>query len=157
MDKLKKLQQSGKYLFHGSSIGDIELMEPRQAMSFNAPHGEPAVCASEVIEPPIFMAVIGSKYAGGWGKKDGKSRYGFYILGSDLKRAYVENWHGYVYVLGRDSFESFQGWEWRSSSPVKPEMVVPVSLNDLPQDIEVMDSQTLNAYRQQQIKIAGDN
>jgi hypothetical protein len=104
---------------------------------FQRPDGEPAVFASEVIEPPIFMAVLGSRKLGGWGKKE-LPGFGFYISVDDITRAKREGWTGYVYVLDRKAFEKRSGWEWRSSNVVRPLRAVEVGIKDLPPQIEVM-------------------
>ncbi len=139
MEKLSEFQKSGDYLFHGSRNPDIELLEPRQAMSFGKPDGLPAVFASDRIEPPIFMAVLGSRKLGGWGRKN-LPGFGFYIAEPDLARAKDEDWQGYVYVLAKDGFvkEGEGGWEWRSMESVCPVDVVKVGIKDLPSPIDTM-------------------
>ena len=135
----------GHYLFHGSSNGDIKVLQPSQAMSFSQPDGAPAVHASIRLEPPIFMAVLGSKKLGGWGMK-GKPGFGFYILDSDLEKARAENWIGYVYVLPKDGFTHKSEWEWISRDEVKPIDVVRVGIEDLPPNITVLSPDELNRY-----------
>ncbi|HUS26372.1 MAG TPA: hypothetical protein VMY99_03425 [Nevskiaceae bacterium] len=140
MDELKKLTETGKYLFHGSATNKIAILEPRQAMSHGEPDGKPCIAASEQIEPAIFMAVLGSRHTGGWGKGNPpKGRYGFCIHKKDYKQARSERWNGYVYVLPRASFEHFAAWEWRAFRPVEPIKSVKVEFSDLPAQIELTE------------------
>ncbi len=136
MDELRKLYETGLYVFHGSSSGTIAVLEPRQAYSHGEPDGAPCVVAPEVISPAVFMAVLGSKKVGGWGKKHGE--FGFYINESSMQKAVQEDWSGYVYVLDRSNFVRHQAWEWRTSIAVKPIVVVAVGMVDLPSDIELV-------------------
>jgi hypothetical protein len=140
MDELRQLEATGRYLFHGSMVPNIKELNPRQALSFMQPDGAPAVCASEAIEPPIFMAVLGSRKLGGWGKKE-LPGFGFYIQSDDLMRAKQESWRGYVYIVNRSGFTKHQGYEWRSERNAQPSKFVEVGVEDLPSDIYVMTSE----------------
>ena len=142
MEELIRLEKSGKYLFHGSSDGDILELEPRQPWSHRKKDGHPCVAASDIIEPPIFMAVLGSKKLGGWEKDpndDKQVRY--YVTKNDMEKAKKEEWHGYVYILKKDSakFRQHKGFEWRSSDHVKPIKRIRVGLGDLPSNIRFID------------------
>lgn len=138
MDELKELERKKRYVFHGSSNGDTKILEPRQAISHGKPDGVPAVFAAEVIEPAIFMAVLGNRHVGGWGKgKIERGRFGFYVKKSDYQKAKKEQWHGYVYVLRREDFDHYGAWEWRTSRPVKPVKIIRVGIDDLPTEIDV--------------------
>lgn len=137
MNDLRQLERTGQYLFHGSSTPGIEEFVPRQAMSFGKPDEHPAVFASEAIAPPIFMAVLGNKGAGGWNNHD-KEGFGFYVSETLFDQAKQENWKGYVYVLPRESFTKRADWEWRSEQNVKPIAVFEVGIPDLPSGIEIM-------------------
>lgn len=84
------------------------------------------------------MAVLGSGHTGGWGKgAASKGRYGFYISKVDYSRAKAEDWHGYVYVLPKQSFDHFSAWEWRAYVPVRPVQAIEVAFHDLPMDINI--------------------
>lgn len=133
---LQELQTTGKYVFHGSDRDDIKALEPRQAYSHGQPEGEPAVFAADVIEPPIFMAVLGSRKAGGWGDRS-LPGYGFYIDKATWDKAQAEDWHGYVYALPKETFRHTSTYEWCSAEAVKPAFVIKVGVEDLPKDISV--------------------
>jgi hypothetical protein len=138
MYELKELESTKQYVFHGSSDGNIKILEPRQAMSWGKPDGMPAVCAAAAIEPAIFMAVLGSKHVGGWGKgKIERGQFGFYLKKSDYQKAKQGQWRGYVYILSREDFEHYVAWEWRASRAVKPVKIIQVGINDLPAAIEI--------------------
>jgi len=134
--KLTKLQESGKYVFHGSSYRNIGELKPRQAMSHGKPYGKPAVYADIGTKHPIFMAVLGSKKVGGWGDKSLPGA-GFYIDKESWEKAHTENWFGYVYVLLKDDFTIQEGNEWVAYKKVKPIEIVKVGISDLPKDITI--------------------
>jgi hypothetical protein len=138
MDELKELAETGKYLFHGSATNNIALLEPRQAMSHGEPDGKPCIAASESVEPAVFMAVLGSRHTGGWGRGNPpRGQYGFYVRKKDYEKAETERWHGYVYVLPRNVFGHFAAWEWRAFTPVRPFKMIEVGFYDLPSNIKV--------------------
>lgn len=137
MDKLKELEKSDQYMFHGSSNPSIQRLETRQAKSFMKLDGAPAVFASDVVEPPIFMAVLGSRRLGGWGLK-GAEGFGFYIAQSDWDKAQRENWQGFVYVLNREGFVREDRWEWCSELSQSALMTIKVSMTDLPSAIQIL-------------------
>lgn len=138
MDELQRLAKTGKYLFHGSATNHIQILEPRQARSYGEPDGKPCIAAAEVVQPAIFMAVLGSRHVGGWGKGSLlKGHYGFYVHRDAYHKAKAEGWRGYVYVLPREPFEHFSAWEWRAYVPVKSLRLIEVKFNDLPEEIEL--------------------
>ncbi|HSX35996.1 MAG TPA: hypothetical protein VLH84_03630 [Patescibacteria group bacterium] len=140
MDELRQLADTGDYLFHGSATNSIATLEPRQAISHGKPDGEPCIAASEQIEPAIFMAVLGSRHTGGWGKDNPpRGQYGFYVRRKDYEQAKAEKWNGYVYVLPRAPFEHFAAWEWRAFMPIKPVKVIKVGFSELPAQIELTE------------------
>ncbi len=108
-------------------------------MSHNKPDGAACIAASEAIEPAIFMAVLGSRYVGGWGKGTIlKGQFGFYIITKDYEKAKLDGWLGYVYVLPREHFEHLASCEWRAFKPVVPIKMIEVGLYDLPAQIELL-------------------
>jgi hypothetical protein len=134
--ELIKLQAMGIYVFHGSVRGDLHELTPRQAYSHGKPDGKPCIAASERIEPPIFMAVLGSRYVGGWGKgKIEQGQFGFFAERSDYEKAKQERWSGYIYVLNKSDFAHLSSWEWRAYKSVRPVKVIAVDFSDLPEDI----------------------
>lgn len=137
---LKELQATGKYVFHGSDSDEIAVLKPHQAYSHGKEDGEPAVFAADVIEPPIFMAVLGSRKVGGWGNRT-LPGYGFYIDKASWDKAHFENWRGYVYALPKSTFTHIGAYEWRSSKAVKPEFIFEVGVEDLPKNITIRPDQ----------------
>ncbi len=136
--KLKKMEQTGKYLFHGTTSGSIVSFEPRQAISDGVKHGEPCVAASEYIEPAIFMAILGSRVSSGW-NSDEPSDFGFYLKETDFETLRRHNATGYVYIFDRNTtvFNPFMGWEWRAHENVEPLQKIEVNFADLPKKIEL--------------------
>jgi hypothetical protein len=149
LKKLKELEASGKYVFHGSASGNISQLDPRQAVSFGKSDGEPCVATSQYLSLAIFMAVIGSKKAGGWGMEGMKPSepHFMYLDKSAWDKAQAENWHGFVYVCNKALFRQHNEWEWRSTNSVKPIEIIPVSLKDLPDDINILEDEILDKYR----------
>mgnify|MGYP006921738614 CR=1 FL=1 len=149
MQELKDYETSGNYVFHGSANGEIIQLNPRQAMSFGHPDGEPCVAASQYLSLAIFMAVIGSKKAGGWGMEGMRpdEPYFMYLDRSAWEKAQADKWHGFVYVCDKSAFKKHNEWEWRSLQPVIPIKVISVSLDDLPNDINILDDEVLDKYR----------
>lgn len=133
---LEQLEASGEYVFHGSSAGDIAQLEPRQACSNGIPDGAPAVFASSDITPAIFMAIIGSRKAGGW-DTDGTT-HSYFVQEDVWEQACQEEWSGYVYALGRSSFKKIKGLDWCSEIAVQPQEVVKVTSEDLPDNIKIL-------------------
>lgn len=68
-EKLNKLELTDNYVFHGSSDGTIQLLEPRQGShvpDLSKPtkiilDGKPAVSATPYVEIAIFRAMINNK------------------------------------------------------------------------------------------------
>ncbi|MFI5240781.1 MAG: hypothetical protein ACHQUB_03695 [Candidatus Saccharimonadia bacterium] len=144
MDKLKKYKQAGKYLFHGSPEGNIELFTPRQASSFGKPDGLPAVHASSEIEPAIFMAILGGRHVeAGW--DDEFSGFGFYATDRALQEARQKNWMGYVYILPSASFVERRHLEWASSTQITAIDKIKVTINDL-SPVKIMTVSEFDKY-----------
>lgn len=146
-EKLKALEATGDYVFHGSANDKIIELEPRQAFSYGKPDGKPAVFAAGYADPAIFMAVLGSRKAGGW-DRDG-NKFKFYIEREPWEQAKKENWAGHVYVLNRESFKRYRSWDWRSETAVTPVEVVEVSFTDLPYGIKVLTAEEEAQLRKQ--------
>ena len=127
-DRLKELEDSGNYLFHGSP-NQIETFEPRQAYTdvdaVSVPDGEPAVFASTEIETPIFRSIFHeSRFA----SLQGSFELGFsngeeghtYIHANQAAIDACQDKAGYVYVFKRDDFSQRSGTEWVAYEKVKP-------------------------------------
>lgn len=140
MGELRKLEATGEYLFHGSVRGDIAQLEPRQAHSRGMKDGVPSVVASEIADPAVFMAVIGSRQIGGW-RYDSSDNLEYYLLRAELEAARQEHWQGFVYVLQRDGtgLRRHKKWEWRAEQAVTPQQVIRVSVADLPDNLTLLD------------------
>ena len=138
MNELKNLEKIGAYLFHGSKTSDIKSLEPRQAMSLSKPDGEPAVFASEYVEPAIFMAVIGSRKVGAFTYYEKSQSFDFFIAESHMVQARIEQWIGYVYVLSPESFKKRYPGEWASSKVVEPITIIQVGIEDLPTNMSII-------------------
>lgn len=69
LEKLTQLQETGNHVFHGSPDGNIEVLEPRQAIHYpNLPKsaeyildGDPAVSATPYADIATFRALINRK------------------------------------------------------------------------------------------------
>ena len=143
---LEILQQSGRYVFHGSP-NRLDMLEPRQAHQHNSetgeniPDGEPAVFASENFEQAIFKGLVSQSYNFGPGKRvsgwDGSSsKLHYYAQGDLLEKARLESSKAYVHVFLKGDFDYVRGSEHRAHKPVKPKFIVEVNGSDLPENIE---------------------
>lgn len=153
-EKLKKLEETGKYLFHGSPIGNIEKLEPRQAFHYVGKgqpifDGEPSIAAIQDSETAIFMAVINSKnvhlsnHSKSFYSENNKMHF---TVSSQKVLDEIKNKKGYVYVFEKTFFEPYsrdgnatERSEWRAYQDVKPFEVIEVDSGDLPENIEVKD------------------
>jgi hypothetical protein len=146
IEKLSELEATGLYVFHGSMNNNIEIFEPRQALSFQKPDGESAVFAASSIEPAVFMAILGSRKAAGWDSDKFIPPFGFFIAQSAWNKAHQEQWQGYVYALPMEKFIKGNGWVWRSTEKVQPVHKFVVSIEDLPLSITVVTDEDEAAY-----------
>jgi hypothetical protein len=145
-ERLSELEATDLYVFHGSMNDDIDIFEPRQALSFQKPDGEPAIFAAASIQPAIFMAILGSRKAAGWDSDKFTQPFGFFIAKSSWNKALQENWEGYVYALPKEKFIKGNGWVWRSTERVKPIDKFLVNTGDLPTNITIMNDEDEAAY-----------
>lgn len=154
-EKLLKLEEEGKYVFHGSPSGDIKSLEPRQGTHVPdltkptkaMPDGRPAVSATPYAEFAIFRAIINGKNI----KLDHHSGFGFNRARGGAKEFRVSSKEvlelakdkvGCVYVFNKSDFEPYSRdgkihdglMEWRSYKEVVPIDVVKVSYNDMPKE-----------------------
>jgi hypothetical protein len=153
IEKLTQLEESGKHLFHGSPEGDIDVLEPRQAVHYpNLPEstefildGLPAVSVTPYADIATFRALINRKnipfnHTNNFGTGlDGKNTFG---VSSEKVLDEIENnkKKGFVYVFDRKEFEPYNrqreahesDMEWRSYNPVKPVGIIEVGHEDLP-------------------------
>ena len=122
-------------LYHGTSVNDIEILEPRLPRNRRSSGDEvPVVCASDDIDYAIFMAIIGDRAWGGWSKKEFGDK-GFYVYddyAATLSLSEYEQPDGLVYFLDNSTFETENSIEWRSKEPVKVLGSIAVGVMDLP-------------------------
>jgi len=145
--KLLELEKSGQFVFHGS-LTELTELEPRQATGTNKETGKtekdgpPAVFATQFADIAIFRALVNAQGVSG----GSTSRFG--IDDGQLQFATTQNLidaargkRGLVYVLKKDDFDSFSDMECRAHKIVTPVQVLEVSLDDLPNNIEILESE----------------
>lgn len=139
---LKGLESEGLYIFHGSPFGDIETLEPRQALDSGQKDGDPGVSGSPHADIAIFRSIINEntiknqKYYSSFGSSNGK----LFFKASSSIADNLEDKVGYVYVFNKSDFQPYdrngnvneKNMEWRSYKPVKPIQVIEVNFGDLP-------------------------
>jgi hypothetical protein len=153
--KLIDLQNSGKYVFHGSKIGGLDNLVPRQATDTNPATGElfedgdPAISASPFCDLAIFVALLPSTPPASVKKELNEySQYG--TLNGEPYMATIKKTYdrmidpsnsGFVYVLERSSFSEYEkrGYEYRSMHSVQPVEVLRVTAADIPPSIIIRD------------------
>jgi len=144
---LNTIESNRLQLFHGSGEGDLFLLEPRQAYSWDKPDGTPSVCASVELQPALFMAIIGSRKGGGWTTLLGGDQL-YYTTETVWDRAVAENWTGFIYTFPREGFRHYKGFEWRCEDPVKVEGVYKVDITDLGDTVRVIQESDWDEFRE---------
>lgn len=144
------------YLFHGSPNGEIELLEPRQALHHGKPDGEPAVCAAEDVYRSIFISLLNrsvlgdeAKSAGSGWSRDGNGPTIYKATKNLLDAAKTSK--GYLYLLNPNDFawvelddpKHGKKRELRSNKPVRPVGKIKVRLTDFPYPIEEITLENL--------------
>ena len=138
--KLIKYQEQG-YVFHGSSISGIDILEPREATDtdetreFNI---DTAIFASSSIAASIIFACMGKNTIppqvrnGTWSVGSSGKKGGIVSKIPSKWRPYILNNRGYVYVLLGDTFinKCTGGWQVKSKTAVKPIDVIEVCFGD---------------------------
>lgn len=143
-NKLLELQETGKYVFHGT-YKDLSEFEPQQAFNFDGVNrtvdGKPAVFASRYVDYAIFMAIINEMncpkgYWSGAGTVEGVLK--FNATQETLNQLY-DSASGLVYVFNINDFEKRdnEGVEFVSYQTVIPIQKILVSRVDLPPKIEL--------------------
>lgn len=145
---LLALEEERVYVFHGT-YHKLDSFEPRQAYSYdsktgrNIPDGRPAVFASVRSEPAIFHALINKAIdptPGHWsGWSSNKGNFTYRSVQSALDRLKDPQIKGYVHVFRRLEFESYRGHEFVSYKEVQPVLVIEVTAQDLPENIEIVE------------------
>ncbi len=148
-ERLLGLEKTGKFVFHGSPAS-FDVAEPKQAKNINETtgemekHGTPAISATVLAEHAIFRSLVNEKLC----PKDGETKFGadeqglLHFSATQNLIDIARSGKGKVYVFDKDKFENFEGGpEWRSSEPVSPIEIIEVTFEDLPKNIEVIESE----------------
>jgi hypothetical protein len=148
---LHELEETGKYLFHGSDKM-IAILVPKQPTVFderfgkNIPDGEPAVCTTSFADIAIFRSLISSNRS----KKNGIPHFSSFDI-KDGEPVFSTNQEsldltkrpdicGYVHIFDRKGFGKRDEMEWRSKGEVKPLKIIEVKSKDLPESIKITES-----------------
>lgn len=148
-EKLKRLESTGFYVFHGSPE-PLSSLEPRQAHNHikkengeyePVPDGDPAVFASGFSDIAIFMSIFNKKNAplgsrSGF-SSDGEGNLDFRVTEDTLNQI-NDSSSGFVYVFNKDDFEQRNPSEFVSKKEVRPIKVIKVFKEDLP-NFEIKD------------------
>ncbi|MBP9856066.1 MAG: hypothetical protein KBC48_02050 [Candidatus Pacebacteria bacterium] len=158
--KILELEKTGEYVFHGSTNGEIEILEPRQSTHIEditnldddgEPDGLPAVAATPYAEIAIFRAIVNGAnlsmpHTSGFGfKRDHKDQMYFRIRPEEALDQVYDNKKGYVYIFNKTDFEPYlrdgepdeSAMEWRCYKPIKPLEIIEVTSADLPPKNEI--------------------
>ena len=145
-ERLLSLEKEGTYVFHGSPV-KIDTLEPRQPYNLDETtggmekHGDPSISASPFAEIAIFRAIVHpnkfSEFQGGMGFNDETGEFVFDAPKEALEK--IKEDRGYVYVFKKSDFSDFSPMEMRSQTEMKPEEIVEVSYNDLPNNIRAIE------------------
>lgn len=151
--ELHELEATGRYVFHGSSIADIEDMEPRQAFnwesSMKCEDGDPCIATTPYADIAIFRSIAREDWTS-FGKNDDET------LSFKASRKALEGSRdkiGYIYVFKKDSFTPHkdpQSMEWRSHVPQQPIQIIRVSFQDLPENIHVYTDEEISELERAQ-------
>jgi len=142
-DQLSKLEQTGKFVFHGSPHA-LKSLEPQQAQTMDnktsgmVNDGEPAVVTSQFMDVAIFRSIfnktnIKDNYTSSFSYRDGGLSFATNI--ESTKQA--EDCAGYVYVFNKEDFKPYSAMEYRSQNIVTPVDVVAVKYSDLPANVKI--------------------
>jgi hypothetical protein len=160
-EKLMKLEETGKHVFHGSADGTIKKLEPRQGKhitDISKPtetilDGNPAVSATPYSDIATFRALVNNRniyfsHHSGFGIRDGKKEF---RVSSEKVLDAVKDKKGFVYVFNKDEFEPYsrdgipdeKNMEWRSYKEVEPIDVIEVDSSHLPprEKIKILDKE----------------
>lgn len=151
---LEELEKTGEYVFHGSPTAGIEVLEARQPHTIkegvSVSDGDPSVACTQFADIAIFRAITNQRpknqsVRSSFGTSNGELR--FQINKSFLKWIHEQKLPGYVYVLPADIFNDYNAYEVRSNEPVTVQKIFEVSVDDLPENIQVMPDEWANLSR----------
>ncbi|MBP9709643.1 hypothetical protein KBD61_01290 [Patescibacteria group bacterium] len=139
---LHELEVAGQYIFHGSPASNITELEPRQATDYSigeeVQHGDPSIAGTPHADIAIFRAVVNHGTTG-----FGKTNDIIEFQATQKALDFAQDKVGYVYVLKRTDFIPLGGneraMEWRASQSQKPERVILVTFDDLPDNITIIE------------------
>ncbi len=149
--RLIELQETGKYVFHGSGFL-LDKLEPRQAFNFidgkHEKDGDPAIFASPYVEYAIFMAIVNNKNCPDHARSGVSVKTTSFSVSITYKVAQStfdqlsEKSAGWIYVFNKTDFKRLDrgGVEYASYTPVVPIEKIPVSFSDLPDPIEIYET-----------------
>lgn len=151
IERLREMEQTGNYLFHGSPESSIEILEPRQSTHTEASgeiieDGDPAVSATPYLDLAVFRGIVNEKnirfpHTSGFGLSRNSKSHKF-LFDISNKQTLVEAYNnkaGFVYVFNKSDFQPYsrnnipddKSMEWRSYKSVKPLEVIKVHSTDL--------------------------
>jgi hypothetical protein len=143
--KLHELEQSGKFVFHGSPDGEVTEFEPRQMTTYvddvQVKDGPPGIATTPHADLAIFHALTKDRGEGNtnFGTNDDGS---IYMKASQAVLDATKDHTAYVYVFPRSAFAPRYGddqeMERRSEVNQRPVQVVAVTDRDLPPDINII-------------------
>lgn len=142
VDHLRELEESGKYVFHGSG-NEIEKFEPRQAYNFRdekfTPDGDPAIWASPHFRYALFMAVVSDAncpdgFHSGAGSRTGELQFRATQKTLDQLRPDSK---GYVYVFNKSEFTKRDENEYFSKMTREPVERIVVRYSDFDMPVEI--------------------
>jgi len=145
--RLLELEKEGKYVFHGSP-NLVEILEPRQAYTSDDKSGKdikdgksPAVFASPYADAAIYRALSRRENVTGdsenaFGMKDDGT---IYFTASQKLIDAAKSKIGKVYVLDKAGFSEPLGTDVKTENPVKPILVIDVTVDDLPDYIKIVE------------------
>lgn len=151
-EKLLALESKGKYVFHGSPVVRA-ILRPKQAKRENKEtgseedDGDPAVFATPYADLAIFRSLVNTEGVAG------PSKNGFGI--DDEKRNFSASKNlleaakgkiGKVYVFDKDQFyyQEEGMMECRSEKPVVPLEIVEDTVDDLPENVEIIEGESVS-------------
>lgn len=142
--RLKELESSGQYLFHGTP-SVVDEFEPRQAYTDvdekPVRDGEPAVFASSEIETPLFCSIVNKAHFEG---AEGELEVGFsnhedtsdYAHANQATLDACRDKTGVVHVFKKDGFVFRGNHEWTADKPVKPVAIFESTFDDIDMPIQ---------------------
>lgn len=141
---LHELEQTGEYVFHGSTVASIDELRIHQPYDYTndikREDGDPCIAATRSADVAIFRALVVDDHTG-FGPDD---QGNIQLRASQKAIDAARTRKGFVYVLPKKGFAQFgvhPTMEWRSSENQKPVQIIEVNEKDLPKDIELISAE----------------